>query len=126
MATVEEMTAWTAEEARAAVVAALPPGWQHRYDHEDGEWTAELIDPEGQVQYTSTYPEPRLVLLNAYGYLLARQPAGPRHPLWSRGAREDRRGPRKAGDLGLPGLGPTPDPADLDPADVSLVYTRRS
>lgn len=127
MVTLEEMVevaGWSTDDAQAALQAKLPAGWRLSYEHEEGEWVVQLIDDQGVVAFESVYPEPRLVLLNAYGFL-HRRAAGPVHPMWAGGGRADRRGPRAPGELGLPGFAPTPDPDDLDPAAVDLVYTRR-
>ena len=119
------MFGWDAEEAEAALRAMLPAGWRFEHQDHEGEWLARLRDDAGEVAFESVYPDARLVLFNAIGFLLNRVQSPSRHPLWSRGARQDRRGPRRPGELGLPSLGPIPDPADLDPAAVDLVYMRR-
>jgi hypothetical protein len=122
----EDLFAWTPGEARAAVASMVPEGWSFRCVSEEGQWVAEVRDDQVAVVFESAYPEESIVLFNVFGFLLRRsEPESARHPLWARGDRQDARGPRRPGALGLPTQGPGPDPEDLDPEAVALVYSRR-
>jgi len=121
MPSVEEMTAWTPEDIEAEIRVALPKDWQFEYGcSETGGW-AVIRDAEGEPKWeTAMVPDERLLLFDAYGWLITRN-AVPRLPAWRR-----RRGeiptPR-VGHYSLPGVS-VPDPEDLDPAEVAAVYDK--
>jgi len=118
--TIEELTALSLEEIQALVLVTLPPDWSFDFEEEPGErwglWTAQITDAEGEVVFTSSYPDMRLALLNAYGFLWQRQHK-PTNPVWQR-RRDDLRDAARRGIMHLPGSEAVPDPDDLDPGSV--------
>src|SRR5512137_783473 len=120
MPSLEEMTAWESEDIEDAIRQALPKGWQFEYGcSESGGW-AVIGDEEGQIKWETTgVPDERLLLFNAYGWLITRG-MEPRNPAWA--LRKGSIPQPKVGQFSLPGVS-VPDPEDLDPAEIESVYS---
>jgi hypothetical protein len=116
----EELTALNHAEIEALIRVNLPPGHTFTFAEEAGEpwgvWTAEVSDMEGNVVFTSSYPDRRLTLLNAYGFVW-RSRYKPQNPVWQR-RRDDLREKARKGIMHLPGADAVPDPDDLNPGSV--------
>lgn len=121
MPSVEEMTAWTTEDIEAEIRVSLPKNWQFEHGcSETGGW-AIIRDEEGETKWeTAMVPDERLLLFNAYGWLITRS-AVPRLPAWAR--RKGEIPKPLVGHFSLPGVS-VPDPEDLDPAEVAAVYDK--
>ena len=124
MPTIEEMTAWTIDDIQSEIAQILPSGWAFDFDFDpdSGGWWAKFVVGSGDQEQTArewfNCPEQRLLLLNAYGWLVSRD-AKPRHPMW---ARRTTQIPKPIiGQRHLPGIS-VPDPEDIDPSEVQLVY----
>lgn len=118
--TLEELTALNLAEIEALVRVNLPADQVFTFEEEPGEpwgvWTAEVCDAEGVVVFTSSYPDKRLTLLNAYGFVW-RAHYRTKNPAWQR-RRDDLREKARRGIMYLPGAAAVPDPDDLDPGSV--------
>jgi hypothetical protein len=122
MATIEEMTAWTLEEIQAEIRAALPEKWRFEFLTEDGQWRTRFLGVEGECLWWRTYLEPRVLLLDAYGWLWRQQHRQlPTNPAW---IPRDRRKLVPVGKVGLQGV-TVPDPEDLNPDEIDAVYQGR-
>lgn len=119
---VEEMTAWTAEEAAAAIGKLLPAGWTIGLNQDDQGWFhGEIKDAEAAVQWSDWQADRRVLLLNGFGFLWLRGQKT-RHPAWRpRGMASARPNPADP----MSRVSSVPDPADLDPAEVQSVYSSR-
>ncbi len=117
MLSIEEVTTWTTEEAYAEVLTHLPKGCTFNIEREQeaGYWMANILDETGAWLWSSDpASDPRIAILNAYGWLHARSDPG-RHPAWVRRGEIDSK--VVTGRYGLPGVH-VPDPEDLDPEEV--------
>lgn len=139
MPTLEEMTAWTAEDIRAEILVALPKGlhFGKKADQESGFWVVEFwrVDPETgtkAVLWTETGADERIMLFNAYGWLwMQKRPKVPDHSPWKArqqeltpGAlRERARQQAVRGEVASENR-KVRDPEDLDPKEVQTVYER--
>ena len=113
----ETMTTWTLDEIRASITLMLPKDWTFTLSDEGEEvWRVVIQDDQGEVAWDDAYPEPRLVLFNAYGYLWRRSYV-PAHPMWQR-RRDDLREVARRGMMHVPGAEGIPDPGDFDPDSV--------
>jgi len=113
-ATLSEMTAWSLEEARAALLAALPPGWVFNIIQRNP-FRAVLLDGDVEVWSGDNYEE-RLLILDAYGFLATRQAPVPTVGPWV---------PRRTeltSEVVLRHAMP-PDPPDIDPAELAVAYS---
>lgn len=118
--TLEELSALDHTEIEALVRVSLPPEHTLTFQEEPGEawgvWEAEIRDGEGQVVFWTSYPDQKVVLLNAYGFVWRRSYV-PRNPVWQR-RRDDLRETARKGLMHLPGANVVPDPDDLNPGSV--------
>jgi len=114
--TAGEATTWTAEDVVVRIRKSLPAGWAFSSKCEAGWWQASLVDAEGVGMWAGEHPDPKVLYLDALGWLTVRdQPV--QHPVWK---------PR-TGEVPLHRPEPTvmpsvADPADLDPDEVAAVY----
>jgi len=116
----DELVNLSTEDIRAAVAAELPAGWKFHAEPVNGWAYARLEDAEGTLLWEDCLADPRLVFLNAYGWLVSRS-TEPKHPVWRRRTHEvnpQQYTPRPAETR----WEPVPDPEDLDPAEVQAVY----
>jgi len=122
----EEMTTWTDHEILAAIHGYMPQEWSFAFSSsEDGVWTGTFKDAEENELYEACYPDKRLALLTAYGFVWRRLYI-PSNSVWQR-RRHDLRSVARHGVMGLPGAKDIPDPDDFDPASVyDLDSTGRS
>ncbi len=120
MHSLEEMTAWTAEDAQAAILASLPEGWSFIPKTVSGWAVAQFTDENGKVVWEDHSADVRLLFFNAYGWLHLREHK-PRSPAWKLRTKEvDLYRPTQPGQV-YPHV-PVPDPEDLDPEEVKAVY----
>lgn len=119
---IEEMSAWTTEEALGAALASVPKGARLDYYQDGGFWFAQLFDEEGTVVwYTEPSVDPRITFIEAYTRLHVKAEAAPTNPLWVRRLDPD----QIHGRVTMPGT-VIPDPEDLDPAEVEkFIKVRR-
>jgi hypothetical protein len=118
----EEMTAWSTEETLSEVYSILPANWKFRYGTGGPYPTASIIDEQGGVRWESGFPDFKMLLFDAYGWLrehLHKQ--DPSHPAWETRKRDDFRVPC-TGKVGLANSPPVPEPGDIDPDEVAMVY----
>ena len=115
MATLAEMTAWSIEETRAEVDRLLPPGWAYRQSHV-GFFRGVICDADGVAQWDESHADERLLLLDAYGWLWTRSLSAPIQGLWA--TRRTELTSRTVGQHAAR----VPDPEDLDPAELAMVY----
>lgn len=110
------MALWSQEDLLAQLVSSLPAGWRHAWGrrHEDGQWFLRLYDEAGEERFADVYFDARMTLFNGLGFLDRR---GAASPLWR---------PHRGAPLPPPRPVRTlePDPEDLDPSEVALVYAR--
>lgn len=106
------------EEVQAAILTNLPDDCVFLLAEEAGTgvWTAQFVDLDGASLFESSYPDRKLTLLNAFGYLWGRF-YQPRNPIWQR-RQGDLRVAAREGLMHLPGSEALPDPDDLDPFAV--------
>jgi hypothetical protein len=114
LAPLSEMTAWSLEEARAALLKALPTGWAFSILHRNP-FRAVIKDGDAVVWTGDNYEE-RLLILDAYGYMATRQAPEPTFGPWV---------PRRAELTSEVVLSHamTPDPPDIDPAELAVAYS---
>lgn len=123
----ETMTAWTEAELLAAIQVYGDADWVFSFEEEGetGVWAGTFYDAEGKVLFETRYPERRISLMNAYGFIWRRL-YKPTNPVWQR-RRDDLRVAARSGLMHLPGQENVPDPDDLNPASVYDVDpTRRT
>lgn len=118
MFSIEEATAWTAEEALNRLEQVIPTSWVLDFsEDEDGWFQASLTDGEGQVQWSGEHADPKLLALDALGWFRLRTHQT-QSPVWK---------PREH-EVSLhrpPVSETTPDPPDLDPDEVEAVYNSK-
>lgn len=119
------MTTWTEMEIQAAIRVFSPKDWDFLLEEDEGGvWTAQFLDAEELVLFETSYPDQRLTLLNAYGFVWRRLYV-PSNPVWQR-RRDDLRVVARTGLMHLPGTENVPDPEDLDPSSVYDVGPTRN
>lgn len=121
MSTIEEMSLWTVDDVMVQVRLLLPSGWEVTQGREGSFFVSTLSDSSGTVQWDRYNTDLRLLLLDAYGWLLLRN-SRPANPSWSR---EKEITPKTVqGEVGLEGV-PVPDPEDLDPKEIQAILAGR-
>lgn len=110
MRPLEEVTAWSLLELQAELEEALPEGCGLEISRSpEGEWHVSLPGMRDE-----SGPDLRLLLLDLYTWLFLRCHDKPGSALWDR---------RRETSLVLVTVGSNiPDPADLDPSQIELVY----
>jgi hypothetical protein len=119
---IEEMTAWTTEELLEEVLRVTPEGLTFKYDRKDGWFIAQVTNSDAEVLWSDSHADPRILFFNAFGWLKLRHHK-PQNPAWTPRTREVNPAayvPRAS----TPSAN-VPDPPDLDPTEVSSVYTQR-
>jgi len=111
---IEEATAWTAEEAVARLKLVLPKNLVYEYSLEEGWHRITLIAEEGEVVWSGEQADLKILALDALGWLRVRDHQT-ENPIWKPRAREV--------SLYRPPVSESePDPPDLDPEEVEAVY----
>jgi len=113
----------TLEEIEAYINRIKPTNWvftySFEYGFEKGWWSASLIDSENQVQWSDFHLDPKLLFLNALGWLQVRDHRTTL-PAWEPRDREVSLYRPPVRDV-------VPDPPDLDPDEVaSLIRSTKS
>jgi hypothetical protein len=121
MPTINEIASWTLEEIRIEILKILPAGWSFREGREE-RWVQAAFfktgSPETPPYWSDTHMDPRLLLLNAFGWLWVRCQK-PKHPVW-----RPRSAPSRV--VARPTIPQVPDPSDLDPQRIRQVYEEKS
>jgi len=114
MFSIEEATAWTADEAVARLRQVIPTAWAFDWTTtEDGWHVMSLKDGEDEL-WSGEHADPKILALDALGWLRLRNHKLD-HPVWKPREREV--------PLYRPPVAETiPDPPDLDPKEVDAVY----
>jgi hypothetical protein len=114
MFTLSEVAMWSVEETLQQLKSALPLGWKLTVRVESRYTVAELHDDKGDRCWLSSNPDPKLLYLDGFGWLMVRNHKTT-HPIWRPREREVvLRVPNPASN--------DPDPPDLDPSEVDAVY----
>jgi len=119
-----DVTDCTDVEILEEVQSSLPEGWVCDYRMVDGWFKFSLFEGE-KLRWEETNPDPRYLLLNAFGWLLSRGYKST-HPAWS--PRTHEVDPNKTRIHPRTAKQPTisvPDPEDLDPNEIASVYRDR-
>jgi hypothetical protein len=115
--TLAEMTAWSVEEIQAAVRRALPDDWRFSGSRV-GPFRATIRDASGSQQWSGEGLDERLLMLDAYAWLLLRDHKAPEEGPWAPRRRELTHRIVQADAEAFA------DPPDLDPAELDAVYSR--
>jgi hypothetical protein len=117
----QEMFTWDVPEICEHMYLLLPQGWKYNFEKSDvGAWEVSIHNASGEVVWSDSYGDPRIVLFNAYGWLNSQQTPNPkRHPMWV--PRSERKKIKLSSLLGLPGVD-IGDPEDLDPSEIEDLY----
>jgi hypothetical protein len=119
MPSLAELAVWSLDDIRSEIIRMLPPGTSFR-ERREGRllhgFFIKTLDPEAPPLWTDNQVDPRLLLLNAFGWLLSRSHK-PTRPAWR---------PRSntARPVVRPPIPQVSDPADLDPAHIRSVYEK--
>jgi len=114
MVSIQEMSTWSADDARAAVYDKLPKGWTFEVEGSNALWYGSLSDSEGLTKWSSSpSADIRVVCIDAYVWLHLGE-SKPTDPRWTR--RED------SPLMGVSGGHQVPDPDDLNPEEVLKLY----
>lgn len=122
--TLEEMTAWTAEDIEAAIRQTLPQGtaFECGFDRQAGQWfvrVLRLVDGATQVAFEDSGIDRRITYFNAYGWIWARQQPKPSpNSPWVRRREVTRDSVQQT----VAKRTRVPDPADVDPEEIAAVY----
>jgi hypothetical protein len=119
MASLQEMSAWSAEEAYREVMASMPDGWSFSITRQEGPWVGLFLDTDGgQVWRSEPSADPRIVLIESYVWIHIGR-SEPSDPRWAR--RPDR---PAAPPMGFKSN--VPDPDDLNPEEIAGLYKSHS
>jgi hypothetical protein len=114
----EETTTWTSDDALARLKQTLPASWELKHSVEQGWYRATIQNEEGEQQWAGEHPDPKILFLDALGWLRLRNHQT-KNPAW-------RRRRERGVVLVRPGTQDVvPDPPDLDPDEVGVVYRSR-
>jgi hypothetical protein len=94
----------------------LPTAWSLTTKVVDRWWWASIVNDAGQVQWSGEHPDPKILFLDALGWLSVRDHKV-KHPVWKQ--REHEVPLYKAP---ITAVSSSPDPEDLDPVEVEAVY----
>jgi hypothetical protein len=114
----DNLASWSVEELRQQLTQILPRGWTFEQGNAEGTLWIRLLDPQGKVIWDTLHLDERTLLLDAYCWFgLRDQPRPtPETSVWG----------RRRGELTQRGVTQqvlsVPDPEDLDPKEVRLVY----
>jgi hypothetical protein len=113
--TLAEMTAWSIEEVQVVVENMLPNGWSVTCSVDD-QFFLTITDAFGVTMWSNTSLDERLLLLDAFGWLLLRDASRPKDGPWAPRQRELTHRV-VAADAEV-----FADPPDLDSAVLDAVY----
>lgn len=119
MVPIQEMMAWTADDAHEEIVSALPPGVSFDVQRDHGLWTSSLRNAEDIDIWASTpSADLRIALIEAYVWLHIgnKEPTGPH---WGRRTQDPIQVTAKVGSSA-----DIPDPDDLNPSEIEALYSK--
>lgn len=116
MFSLEETTTWTAEDVLVRIRLSIPTTWKLNWSFDGGWYHASLLDSEGGTQWSGEHPDQKFLFLDILGWLTVRDHKV-KHPAWKPREQEVPlyRPP-------VPSTSGIPDPPDLDPDEVDVVY----
>ena len=118
---IQDLALATIEEIQTAITLSLKPGWKLVVEPlPTGEWSAVLFDDGGVERWSDVHVDQRILLFNLYGWLRRESGVKPSHPMWSR--RGEVQIPSQFGRKAYQGSVNIPDPEDLDPDEIAVVY----
>lgn len=120
MPTIEEMAAWNSDEIQDQIQSALPAGWAVEYGATALVFICEVKDESGATVRQCAQPDPRVAMLDLYGWLLTRS-GKPRSVWWTR--RNDPMARPIHGNSAAPSV---PDPAHLDPTAIRDLLSKKT
>jgi len=131
MATVEQISLWSVDDALLNIKILLPEGWviNTAYDATSKLHSVEVLnmeDPQSEFGYSQWSGESfdlRVLLLDCYGWLVLRDAPNSSSPMWSR-ARDPLPKVTKTVTLGGQGTD-SDDPGDLDPEEIRRLLRDR-
>lgn len=109
------------EAAEAAIQAHLPPGLILEIQPDEAFLRARFLMSDGTVIWTGYGSDRRILLFDAYGWLLQQRGVRPGHPAWVRRS-ENVVIPPRYGSKAHQSHTPIPDPEDLNPSEILSVY----
>jgi len=111
----EEATAWIVDEVLDKLRTSLPSTWDFSYRVEEEWYQAVLMDGEGVLQWSGSSPDPKLLFLDALGWILMRKHVV-KNPVWKPREQEVPlyNSSTDAKDV-------IPDPLDLDPDEIETI-----
>lgn len=113
MISLSEMTTWSAEDALARLKIEVPSDWTVEVDASDEGVSLVLSNSEGEQMWAGGHIEPKILFLDALGWLSTRSHAF--SPAWQPRTQEV--------PLHRPEIQQKmDDPPDLDPEEVEAVY----
>jgi len=113
--TLTEMTVWSVEDILVVVNNMLPNGWSVARVADD-QFYLDIADESGTTVWSNTSLDERLLLLDAFGWLLLRDAPRPEDGPWAPRQRELTHRIVTADAKAFT------DPADLDPVVLDAVY----
>lgn len=116
----EETTLWTHEDALFRLRESIPSHWVLQTSYMDQWHRASILDVDGNVQWVGEHSDPKLLYLDALGWLSTRE-RKVQHPAWK--PREQEVPLYRETPLVVSS---DPDPEDLDPVAVASVYNHRN
>lgn len=108
------------DEAEAAIRASLPSGLSLHFSLEDQQWQIAVVDGSGEAIWRGSNTDRRVLLFDAYGYILQAAGLKSRHPVWQR--RGEVQIPARYGVKSYQGDITIPDPDDLKPDELLEIY----
>lgn len=121
MLTIEEMSAWTADDVLDQIQGRVPEGLTFFTGLENGVWFVRFTrhDNLNEVVWEDFGIDRRILLFNAYGWIWMLQKQPSLHSPWVR-----RREITAASATRRANFGDIPDPEDLNPDEVAAVYNK--
>lgn len=118
---IEDLYLASLEEIQTAIRLSLKSGWQLVIEPLPiGVWSAILYDETDVNRWEDEQVDQRILLFNLYGWLRREAGVQPSHPVWCR--RGEVQIPSHFGRKAHQGTVIIPDPGDIDPDEVALVY----
>jgi hypothetical protein len=108
------------EEAEEIIAGALPKDVLLQIFRAKAQWCATLCNPAGDIYWEGASPDRRILLFDAYGYVLQEAGVKPKHPAWRR--RGEIQVPEQYGAKAHQNGLHIPDPEDLSPAEILSIY----
>jgi len=117
MFSLDEAANWSAEEAIIRLEHVIPASWNFECSRgEDGWFRASLVDEDDQLLWSGEHADQKILVLDALGWFRLRKHQT-KSPAWK----------LRKGEVPLyrPPVSETvPEPPDLDPAEVEMVYRK--